>query len=242
MIIRLDKYLADMNIGTRSQVKDMIRKGRVAIDSVCCKKADTKIDTALSTVTLDNVPLHYKEYEYFMLNKPQGVVSATEDNLHSTVLDLLDDVKIKDLFPVGRLDIDTEGLLLITNDGELCHRLLSPRKHVNKVYYAKIQGKIDEIDQGIFEKGIEIEPGIITKSAKLVIESKGEISYVYVTLQEGRFHQVKRMFEAIRKPVLYLKRVQMGPLVLDDSLALGEYRTLTKEEITALRKETKLDM
>ena len=164
----------------------------------------------------------YAEYEYYMLNKPAGVVSATEDKKDSTVLDLIDEKQRKDLFPVGRLDKDTEGLLLITNDGELAHQLLSPKKHVDKVYFARIDGKVTE----------EEKP---TLPAYLEILKSEEISEIRLTIREGKFHQVKRMFHAVGKEVIYLKRLQMGSLVLDPRLALGEYRELTGQELEALR-------
>ena len=174
-------------------------------------------------------------YEYYLFHKPAGCVSATEDNLHKTVMDYLTDVRRKDLFPVGRLDIDTEGLLFITNDGALAHELLSPAKHVEKTYYAKVEGHVTEDDVNLFEKGVDIGEDVPTKPAKLVVLSEGDISEVELTITEGKFHQVKRMFEAVGKKVIYLKRLSMGNLTLPKDLAPGEYRPLTKQELEHLR-------
>ena len=169
-----------------------------------------------------------------MLHKPAGVVSATTDAKDKTVIDLITDKKRKDLFPVGRLDKDTEGLLLITNDGDMAHRLLAPKKHVDKVYYARIDGRVTEEDVLAFQEGISIGQGEVAKPAKLEILKADEISEIHVTIQEGKFHQVKRMFHTIGKEVLYLKRLSMGSLVLDESLPLGAYRKLTREELEDL--------
>ncbi len=237
-LIRLDKYLADMGVGTRSEVKNYIRKGRVQINEVVIKESDKKINIDSDKVAFDGSILTYVSTEYYMLNKPAGVVSATRDNLSETVLDLIDSTN-KDLFPVGRLDKDTEGLLLITNDGDLAHKLLSPKKKVPKVYYAKINGKIVEEDVEMFSKGIAISEDFVTLPAELEIIKSCEISTVKVTIHEGKFHQVKRMFEAVGKEVIYLKRLSMGDLILDESLELGEYRPLTIEEINMLKGENK---
>ena len=197
----------------------------------------TKVDTDKSMVCFDGREVAYAEYEYYMLNKPAGVISATEDNRCETVIDLIESKKRKDLFPVGRLDKDTEGLLLITNDGALAHRLLSPKKHVDKCYFAKVQGKVTEEDVMAFSKGVNIgtlEEEEWTMPGELVILKSDEISEIRLTIQEGKFHQVKRMFQAVGKEVIYLKRERMGTLVLDDSLELGEYRELTDEELKNL--------
>ena len=220
MKLRLDKYLADMGIGTRTEVKKAITKGQVRVNEETVKRPEIKIDTEKDHVFYQGQMVAYAEYEYYMLNKPAGVVSATEDKNDSTVLDLIDEKQRKDLFPVGRLDKDTEGLLLITNDGELAHQLLSPKKHVDKVYFARIDGKVTEEDVRRFTEGLEIGE---------------EISEIRLTIREGKFHQVKRMFHAVGKEVIYLKRLQMGSLVLDPRLALGEYRELTGQELEALR-------
>lgn len=233
-MIRLDKYLADMGIGTRSELKKIIRNGRVQIDGKVEKKPETKIDETKQKVVCDGKEVGYEAKEYYMLHKPAGVVSATKDAKEKTVLDLITDKKRKDLFPVGRLDKDTEGLLLITNDGELSHRLLSPRKHVDKRYYAKIQGKVTTEDVKKFAEGLDIGDDALTKPARLEILKSAEESEICLTITEGRFHQVKRMFQAVGKEVTYLKRLSMGMLVLDESLKKGEYRPLTKEEIEKL--------
>jgi 16S rRNA pseudouridine516 synthase len=235
-LIRLDKYLADMGVGTRSEVKNYIRKGRVQINDVTTKESDKKINIDSDKVTFDGSILTYVSTEYYMLNKPSGVVSATRDNLSKTVLDLIDSTN-KDLFPVGRLDKDTEGFLLITNDGDLAHKLLSPKKKVSKVYYAKVDGRITKEDVETFSKGIQLSEDFTTLPAGLEIIESGEISTVKVIIHEGKFHQVKRMFEAVEKEVIYLKRLSMGDLILDENLALGEYRPLTEEEIKMLKGE-----
>jgi 16S rRNA pseudouridine516 synthase len=234
IMIRLDKYLADMSIGTRTEVKKLIRQGKVAVDGLIVKNPDIKVDTGTQNVTYNGIAVTYETYEYYMLNKPAGVISATSDKTEKTVLDLIDSKKRKDLFPVGRLDKDTEGLLLITNDGELAHRLLSPKKHVDKLYYAKVEGTVGMEDIDAFAKGLDIGEGEYTKPAKLIVLKSDVISEIELSIQEGKFHQVKRMFEAVGKKVIYLKRLEMGTLKLDEGLALGEYRPLTQKEIEEL--------
>ena len=236
-MIRLDKYLADMGVGTRQEVKKYMKQGRVSVDGEIIKKPETKVDTDKSKVFFDGKEVAYAQYEYYMLHKPAGVISATEDNHCETVIDLIESKKRKDLFPVGRLDKDTEGLLLITNDGVLAHRLLSPKKHVDKCYFARIQGKVTEEDIEAFSKGVNIgtaEEEEWTMPGKLVIVKSDEISEIRLTIQEGKFHQVKRMFQAVGKEVIYLKRETMGTLILDESLKPGEYRELTNEELKNL--------
>ena len=234
VMMRLDKYLADMSVGTRSEVKQMIRRGRVSVDGVVMKLPETKIDETKQSISVDGHAVSYEQFEYYMLNKPAGVVSATSDKKDKTVLDLIESKKRRDLFPVGRLVKDTEGLLLITNDGELAHRLLAPKKHVDKVYYAKIEGKVTQEDVSLFSEGLDIGNEEFTKPATLEIVVSDSISEIRLTIQEGKFHQVKRMFEAVGKKVIYLKRLSMGSLVLDENLALGEYRSLTAEELEQL--------
>lgn len=235
--VRLDKFLADMNVGTRSEVKNLIKKKRVKVNGVIVNKDNLKIDIENDEVTLGDSLIKYVEYEYFMLNKPAGVVSATEDSKDKTVVDLIKE-NTKDIFPVGRLDKDTEGLLILTNDGQLAHNLLSPKKHIDKKYYAKIDGivGIEHIEQ--FLEGLNINDEYITKPAILdiiSIDKENNQSEVYVTITEGKYHQVKRMFKAIGMKVIYLKRISMGKVVLDKGLALGEYRHLTEEEINSLK-------
>ena len=236
--MRLDKYLAEMGVGTRQEVKKQIRQGKAAVNGTVVKAADTKIDETSDEVTICGRNISYVSYEYYMLNKPGGVVSATEDRRDTTVIDLIKDKKRKDLFPVGRLDKDTEGLLLITNDGDLAHRLLAPKKHVDKVYYAKIDGMVTEEDVKRFAEGINIgaEEEEMTRPAKLDIMKSAEESEIRLTIHEGKFHQVKRMFLAVGKEVTYLKRERMGTLCLDENLKPGEYRLLTEEEIENVRK------
>ena len=236
--MRLDKYLAEMGVGTRQEVKKQIRQGKVTVNGTVGKAADTKCDETCDEVTIGGRNISYVSYEYYMLNKPGGVVSATEDRRDTTVIDLIKDKKRKDLFPVGRLDKDTEGLLLITNDGDLAHRLLAPKKHVDKVYYAKIDGMVTEEDVKRFAEGIDIgaEEEEMTRPAKLDIMKSAEESEIRLTIHEGKFHQVKRMFLAVGKEVTYLKRERMGTLCLDENLKPGEYRLLTEEEIENVRK------
>lgn len=236
-MIRLDKYLADMSIGTRQEVKKYIRQGRVKINEDIIKKPEYKIREDEDKVAFDGAPVAYETFEYYMLNKPAGVISATEDKREKTVLDLIKEKKRKDLFPVGRLDKDTEGLLLITNDGALAHRLLSPKKHVDKCYYAKISGGVTEDDVRVFKERINIgtqEEPEWTMPAELKILEKGTVSRIRLTIREGKFHQVKRMFLAVGKEVVYLKRERMGALVLDEELAPGEYRKLTDSELKSI--------
>jgi len=233
--LRLDKYMADMGVGTRSELKGWIRKGRVKVNGEVCTKPEQKVFLATDQITFDERQINYISFEYIMLHKPAGVVSATMDKMTKTVLDLIPDKQRKDLFPVGRLDKDTEGLLLLTNDGDLAHQLLSPKKHVDKVYYAKVSGRVTEEDGKAFETGVDIGEERLTLPARLKVLSSDAISEIELTIQEGKFHQVKRMFEAVGKEVIYLRRLSMGSLELDPSLKPGEYRNLTQEEIEGLR-------
>ena len=234
MLIRLDKYLADMQVGTRSEVKELIRKKRVTVNDNIVTKPELKINTDHDSVSVDGESVGYHEYEYFMLNKPAGVVSATDDNTCTTVIDLIKTKNRKDLFPVGRLDKDTEGLLIITNDGAL-----SPKKHVDKTYYAKVKGKISDMEVKQFADGLFIDDELTALPAILKVlsyNSDKDYSEIHVTIHEGKFHQVKRMFTAIGSEVLFLKRITFGALSFDESLKTGEYRTLTKEEISLLQQ------
>lgn len=233
-LLRLDKYLADAGVGTRSQVKQMIRKGQIAINGEPVKKPDQKVDGEKDKIEVMGKEIRYQKYRYLLLHKPSGYVSATEDKKEQTVLSLLPEELRKDLFPVGRLDKDTEGLLLLTNDGALAHRLLSPKKHVNKTYYALVQGRVTDEDQAAFLQGVDIGDEKDTLPAQLEILEAAEESRILLTIQEGRFHQVKRMFEARGKKVVYLKRISMGPLALEEGLKPGNYRELTEEEQEAL--------
>lgn len=234
-LLRLDKYLADMGIGTRAQIKEMARRKLIQVNGTTVLRTDLKIDPLADTVDVKGHHVEYQQYEYYMMNKPAGVVSATKDRQDQTVMDLIKDKQRKDLFPVGRLDKDTEGLLLITNDGGLAHRLLSPKKHVKKQYYARISGVVQEQDIRIFRNGMDIGDDKPALPAELEILAAGAVSEVLITICEGRFHQVKRMVEAVGKSVVYLKRLKMGILVLDELLNPGEYRKLTAEEIEGLK-------
>lgn len=233
-MIRLDRFLSEMGVGSRADVKKQIRWGKVTVDGRCIRQPEFKMDEQSAVVTYKGMPVAYQKFSYYMLNKPAGVVSATADKKDKTVLDLIEGNKRKDLFPVGRLDKDTEGLLLLTNDGELAHRLLSPKKHVDKVYYAKVAGIVTDEDVKIFAEGMEIGDGEVAKPSTLKILQSGEESEILLTIQEGKFHQVKRMFRAVGKEVIYLKRLSMGTLTLDESLQPGQYRVLTDKEIDEL--------
>lgn len=229
--MRLDKYLAEMGAGTRKEIGKAVRAGRVTVNGQTAKNAAMQV-TAEDEVSMDGVSVEYEEYVYYMLNKPAGVISATEDARERTVLDLISERQRKGLFPVGRLDRDTEGLLLITNDGGLAHRLLSPRHHVDKVYYARLDGPVGEAEKALFAQGLKVDETLTALPAELeILEPATEVR---VTIREGKFHQVKRMFEAVGREVLYLKRLSMGPLALDESLPKGDYRRLTAEEESAI--------
>lgn len=242
-LLRLDKYLADTGAGTRTQVKQLIRKGQVKVNGEPAKKPEQKIDADRDRIEVQGRTVRYQRYRYLLLHKPAGYVSATEDQKEKTVLSLISNELQKDLFPVGRLDKDTEGLLLLTNDGELAHRLLSPKKHVDKTYFAQICGAVTEEDIDAFREGVDIGDEKNTLPARLEILESGEKSRILLTIQEGRYHQVKRMFAARGKKVIYLKRLSMGPLVLEEELACGDYRELTEKEKEALgiREEDKKD-
>ncbi len=233
-MMRLDKFLCEMGVGTRSEVKAYLKKGQVTINGEVVKKPETKIDENNDTISFLGQVLSYEAVQYFLLNKPAGCVTATKDNLSETVMSFLPDNRRDDLFPVGRLDKDTEGLLLITNDGQLAHELLSPKKHVDKTYFAVIEGEVKEEHIQQFLEGLDIGDDDLTMPAQLKILKSGEISEIELTIQEGRFHQVKRMFEAVETKVTYLKRISMGPLTLGD-LQPGEVRVLTEEEIERLK-------
>lgn len=231
--MRLDKLLSDMQVGTRSEIKKYIRAGFVRVNGDFADSG-AKVGPE-DIVTFRGEEISYSAYEYFMFYKPRGCVTARRDNLHKSVMDFIDGGR-KDLSPVGRLDIDTTGLLLITNDGKLAHGLLSPKKHVNKLYEARVRGEVTEEDVLLFQSGVDIGDDTLTKPAQLKILKAGEESLVQISITEGRYHQVKRMFLAVGKEVLTLKRLAMGELVLDGELHPGEYRRLTKEEVEKLKK------
>jgi 16S rRNA pseudouridine516 synthase len=235
--MRIDKLLANLGFGSRKEVKGILKSGAIKVNDTVVKDAKQHVDPTKETVTLNGEVIEYKEFVYLMMNKPPGVLSATEDHRDETVIDLLEmDDQVYEPFPVGRLDKDTEGLLLITNDGQLAHRLLSPKKHVPKTYFAVIDQEVTEEDVTAFEKGVTLDDGYITKPGILKILKSGIRSDIELTITEGKFHQVKRMFEAVGKRVIYLKRLTMGPLLLDETLELGEYRELTDEEVQLLKE------
>lgn len=227
--MRLDKYLADMSVGTRSEVKKIIAKGRIKVNDSIIKKADYKIEKK-DKVFFDDKLIEYIEYEYYLLNKPKGYLSATSDSKYPVIMDLIKTER-KDLFIVGRLDKDTEGLILITNDGILNHNLLSPNKHVNKKYYVELNSDLPENAKEIFSKPMDLGD-FIAKPAKY---EKITNRSAFLTIYEGKFHQVKRMFEKIGNTVTYLKRVEFKNIKLGD-LKIGEYRKLTTEELEDLKK------
>ena len=235
-MMRLDKFLCETGFGTRSQVKDLLKKGQVTVNGAVAKKPEQKIDEHKDRVICQGKEASYEKYVYYMLHKPAGVVSATEDKREKTVLDLLKSEDRRDgIFPVGRLDKDTEGFLLLTDDGDLAHRLLSPRKHVDKTYYAKIAGSVTEAHIERFREGLDIGDEKKTLPAMLeILASEPETSEIRITIHEGRFHQVKRMFEAVGCKVTYLKRLSMGAVALDETLAPGDYRPLNEKETELL--------
>ena len=228
-MIRLDKYLCEMEAGTRSEVKAFIKKGRVTVNGETAKAPEQKVDETRDTVTLDGHSFSYQKFFYYMLHKPAGVVTAVRDHHDQTVLDLLVDAPGKDLSPVGRLDKDTEGLLLITNDGALSHRLLSPVKHVPKTYLVHTKKPVTSQMCEKLEAGVEIGDETPTAPAKAKLLSDTDCGLL-LTITEGRFHQVKRMLQAVGNEVVYLKRLSMGTLVLDETLSKGSWRALTEEE------------
>ena len=231
-MIRLDKYLCDAGIGTRSEVKNFIKKGRVSVNQTTVKSADMKINETVDVVAFDGKTIGLIGLVYYMLHKPAGYISATTDSRDLTVLDLLKDAPGKDLAPVGRLDKDTEGLLLITNDGDLSHRLLSPRKHVDKTYLVHTRDKVTPQMALQLEQRLDIGDEKPTLPAKTVLLE--EENGLLLTITEGRFHQVKRMLAAVGNEVVYLKRMSMGPLQLDPSLEKGQWRELTQQEKESL--------
>ncbi|WP_022778552.1 pseudouridine synthase [Butyrivibrio sp. AE3009] len=240
--MRLDKFLGTYDIGTRKQIKEYLKNGRCTVNGEVITKPDVHINENSDKVAFDGIVLEYSKFHYFMLYKPAGVVSATTDGKNTTVLDLLADENVKGLSPAGRLDIDTEGLLLLTDDGGLIHCLLSPKKHVDKVYEVHLREVLSESDSKKLETGVNIGDYKDDGSPDLTLPAKVSDAgidedghpVVHLTIHEGRFHQVKRMMEAVGNEVLFLKRLSMGPLQLDDNLHPGEYRKLTDEELKAL--------
>ena len=228
-LMRLDKYLADMGIASRKDLKQIIKSGRVSVDGKAVKLPETKIDPEICCVEMDGEKLNYSKYHYYMIDKPCGVVTATEDSKQKTVLDLVSpEMRRMGLFPVGRLDKDTSGLLLLTDDGDFAHRVISPKSCVEKRYYAKVEGEADMEDVKAFEKGIILGDGTQCLPAKLELLGAGQCM---VTVMEGKYHQVRRMLASRGKPVLELRRLSIGELVLGDELGSGEYRELTEDDL-----------
>ncbi len=235
--MRLDKYLADCGVATRSESKKLIRSGAVHVEGLTGLRPETQIVPETAQVTVRGVPIRYREFVYLMLNKPQGYLSSTRDGRQPIVLDLVpEEYQHFDLFPAGRLDIDTEGLCLLTNDGQLAHRILSPAHHIPKTYYAIIKGEVTPEDVRHFSQGVVLDDGYLTKPAQLEVLVYGEVSEIELTITEGKFHQVKRMFLAVGKEVTYLKRIKMNRLTLDPELAPGELRELTEREVELLEE------
>ena len=236
--LRIDKILSNLGYGSRAELKVYCKKGMVKVNDKVISNPGTQVDTDVDKIEFNNEVVNYREFVYIMMNKPDGYLSATFDKRDPIVLDLIDSSYLAfEPFPVGRLDKDTEGLLVLTNDGQLAHRVLSPKKHVPKTYYAKIEGRVTEEDIKAFEAGVTLDDGYETMPAQLKILESGEQSEIELTIHEGKFHQVKRMFESVGKKVVYLKRLSMGKLKLDESLGLGEYRELTEEEVSAMLRE-----
>jgi len=236
-MMRLDKFLAENGLGSRAQVKQLLKKGLVLVNSRAEKLPKTQIDETADEIIVSGQRLIYEKFVYYLLNKPQGVISATEDDRHQTVLDLLDETaRQKEVFPVGRLDIDTHGLLLLTNNGKLAHAMLSPKKHVEKIYRTRVTGLMNQADVERFAAGIELKDFTCQPAQLKIVEldEAKETSLVEITLAEGKFHQVKRMVAACGKEVTDLQRLTMGPLQLDSALALGEWRRLTEIEMLSL--------
>ncbi len=232
--MRLDKYLGNMGCGSRKDLKILIKKGRASINGKVEKDPGKHVDPDQDDVEFNGARVGYKPQVYIMLHKPDGYLSATEDARDKTVLDLIKGYEHYELFPVGRLDKDTEGLLVLTNDGQLAHRVLSPKSHVPKRYYAVIDGKVTQADIRAFEEGVALDDGYKTLPAHLEILESDWTSKIELTIVEGKFHQVKRMFESVGKQVTYLKRIKMGGVWLDDTLEKGDYRELTEEEVALL--------
>lgn len=236
---RLDKIIASTGRFSRKEVKELIRRGVVTVDGVPARSAEEKADPETAEIAVNGEVVTYRRYTWVMLNKPAGYLSATEDGRGPTVLDLLPrELQKQGLFPVGRLDKDTEGLLLLTNEGALAHDLLSPKRHVDKVYYARTEGRLTEADCEAFAAGLVLPDGLRCQSGRLEILSAGAVSEAHVTIHEGKFHQVKRMLAFLGKPVVYLERIKMGNLPLDLSLSRGSFRFLTDLEVEELRHLT----
>ena len=235
--MRVDKLLSNVGVASRAELKKYCKQGLISVNGKVINNPGVQVDSENDDVRFNGEKIVYREFVYIMLNKPDGYISATFDKYDPIVLDLIDQsYLVFEPFPVGRLDKDTEGLLVLTNDGQLAHRVLSPKKHVPKTYYAKIQGKVTEEDILAFEKGVILDDGYETMPSQLKILKSDDMSEIELTIHEGKFHQVKRMFESVGKKVVYLKRLSMGRLKLDESLGLGEYRELTEEEVKLIEE------
>lgn len=235
--MRVDKLLSNVGVASRAELKKYCKQGLISVNGKVINNPGVQVDSESDDIRFNGEKIVYREFVYIMLNKPDGYISATFDKYDPIVLDLIDQsYLVFEPFPVGRLDKDTEGLLVLTNDGQLAHRVLSPKKHVPKTYYAKIQGKVTEEDILAFEKGVILDDGYETMPSQLKILKSDDMSEIELTIHEGKFHQVKRMFESVGKEVVYLKRLSMGKLKLDESLKLGEYRELTEEEVKLIEE------
>ena len=235
--MRVDKLLSNVGVASRAELKKYCKQGLISVNGKVINNPGVQVDSESDDIRFNGEKIVYREFVYIMLNKPDGYISATFDKYDPIVLDLIDQsYLVFEPFQVGRLDKDTEGLLVLTNDGQLAHRVLSPKKHVPKTYYAKIQGKVTEEDILAFEKGVILDDGYETMPSQLKILKSDDMSEIELTIHEGKFHQVKRMFESVGKKVVYLKRLSMGKLKLDESLGLGEYRELTEEEVKLIEE------
>ena len=234
---RIDKIISNLGFGSRKEIKSAAKKGIIEVDGKVVKDSGFLVDPETAVIKINGEEVSYRKYIYLIMNKPDGVISATTDNKDETVIDLLEvEHQAFEPFPVGRLDKDTVGLLLLTNDGDLNHRLIAPKYHVDKVYFAKIDKEVTNDDIVAFKKGITLDDGYKCKEAKLeILSSDKDGSKIELTIQEGKFHQVKRMFEAVNKKVIYLQRIKFGGLTLESDLEEGEYRELTEQEVELLK-------
>lgn len=239
--MRLDKVLSNFGFGSRTEIKSAVKNGLVKVDGNIVKDSGLHVDPDENVIEMNGTRLNYRKFVYIMMNKPAGVISATTDTRQRTVFDILpEEYKCFELFPAGRLDIDTEGLVLMTNDGQLAHEILSPKKHVPKKYYAHVAGRVDTGDIEEFRSGVVLDDGYRTLPAELEIIKAGDISEINLTIVEGKFHQVKRMFEAVGKKVIYLKRMSMGKLELDKCLKPGECKELDQDDIKLLKESIQI--
>ena len=235
--MRVDKLLSNVGVASRAELKKYCKQGLISVNGKVINNPGVQVDSESDDIRFNGEKIVYREFVYIMLNKPDGYISATFDKYDPIVLDLIDQsYLVFEPFPVGRLDKDTEGLLVLTNDGQLAHRVLSPKKHVPKTYYAKIQGKVTEEDILAFEKGVILDDGYETMPSQLKILKSDDMSEIELRIHEGKFHQVIRLFESVAKKLVYLKRLSMGKLKLDESLGLGEYRELTEDEVKLIEE------